>query len=213
MSAAKPGETYIHPTASVAPSAEIGAGARLWDFVKVREGARVGAGASLGHGVYIDAEAAVGEGTKIQNGVSVYRGVTIGDNVFIGPNATFTNDRKPRAEFWDDERLGYTVVEDGASVGAGAIIVCGTKQKPRRIGRYAMLGAGAVVTADVPDFALVVGNPARIIGFVTEAGHRADAVARTTDREVVLTSRAHGGTATVSRELHERVAKGGGDGG
>jgi UDP-2-acetamido-3-amino-2,3-dideoxy-glucuronate N-acetyltransferase len=159
-------KTYIHPTAEVHAAAEIGEGVLIWNWSKVRERARVGAATNIGQNVYIDLDTQVGARCKLQNGVSVFNGVTLGDDVFVGPNATFTNDLLPRAHmrFWE---VIPTVVEDGASIGASATIVCGI-----RLGRHCMIGAGTVVTRDVPPYALVVGSPARVIDYVTISGRR-----------------------------------------
>ncbi len=161
---------YVHPTAEVDPRAMIGPGTSIWNWTKVREGARVGALCRIGQGVYIDRDVSVGDGCKIQNGVSVYAGVTLGNHVFVGPQATFTHDRVPRAASGDDWEVVPTLVDDHASVGANATIVCGV-----RLGRACMVGAGAVVTRDVPPNALVVGNPARVVGWVDVDGSRLDA--------------------------------------
>jgi len=160
------GDVYIHPTAVVEEGAVIGEGTRIWHFVHVRSGARIGRNCNIGKGVYVDAGAEVGDGVKIQNFVSVYRGVKVGDSAFLGPSATLTNDRYPRSfsERWE---VVPTVIEEGASIGANATIVCGV-----RIGRYAMVGAGSVVTRDVPPHGLVYGNPARLRGFVCYCGRR-----------------------------------------
>ena len=159
-------EPFIHPTAVVDPQAEIGPGTRVWINVQVREGARIGADCILSKDVYIDHGVTIGSGCKIQNGVSVYHGVTIEDEVFIGPNACFTNDKVPRANN-ADWKVTATLIRRGASIGANATIVCGVD-----IGEYAMIAAGSVVTKDVPAYALVMGNPARITGRVDEAGNR-----------------------------------------
>jgi acetyltransferase-like isoleucine patch superfamily enzyme len=159
---------FIHPTAVVDPGASIGAGTRVWVNVQVREGAQVGENCILSKDVYVDHDVIIGSGCKIQNGVSVYNGVTIEDEVFVGPNACFTNDRVPRANN-PDWKVTPTRVRRGASIGANATIVCGVD-----IGEYAMVAAGSVVTKDVPAFALVMGNPARVVGRVDEAGNRVD---------------------------------------
>jgi acetyltransferase-like isoleucine patch superfamily enzyme len=159
---------FIHPTAVVDPRANIGAGTRVWINVQVREGANVGENCILSKDVYVDHDVSIGSGCKIQNGVSVYSGVTIEDEVFVGPNACFTNDRVPRANN-PDWKVTPTRVRRGASIGANATIVCGVD-----IGEYAMVAAGSVVTKDVPAFALVMGNPARVVGRVDEAGNRVD---------------------------------------
>src|SRR5690606_10381533 len=163
----------IHPTAEVDPLAHIGAGTAVWNWSKLREGVSVGRDCSIRQAVYVDHGVRTGDGCKIQNGVSIYRGVSLGDHVFIGPNATFTNDRVPRADSGDDWTVSSTIVEDHASVGANATIVCGV-----RLGRGCMVGAGAVVVHDVPPQALVVGNPARILDFVALDGTRLGVGAR-----------------------------------
>lgn len=171
----------IHPTADVSPRAVVGDGTQLWHQAQVREGARIGRSCRIGKGVYIDANVVVGDHCKIQNYVSVYQGVTIGDRVFVGPAATFTNDLAPRAARTDwatyagedkspEWEIVKTVVEDGASIGANATILCGIT-----IGENAMVGAGAVVTKDVPRHALVFGNPARVRGYVCDCGRTLNA--------------------------------------
>ena len=163
----KPGY-YVHPNAEVAPEAEVGAGTRIWRQAHVREHARIGAECNIGKGVYVDAHVRIGARVKIQNHVSVFEGVTIEDGVFVGPHVCFTNDLFPRAitpegrlKSADDWQITPTLVREGASLGAGSVIRCGVT-----IGRFALVGAGAVVTRDVPDFALVYGNPARAHGYV-----------------------------------------------
>ena len=137
---------FKHPTAIV-ESEEIGEGTKLWHFVHVREKARMGKNCNIGKGVYIDLEVEIGDNVKIENFVSVYKGVTIENDVFIGHAVTFTNDSYPRAFIWGEDRMGYTMVRRGASIGANATIICGVT-----IGEYAMVGAGSVVTKDVPSF-------------------------------------------------------------
>lgn len=158
--------TVIHPTAEVDPTVEIGEGVMIWNCAKVREGARIGSHCTIGHCVYIDTGVTVGSRCKIQNGVSIYRGVTIANGVFIGPYATFTNDKFPRASCRDWNVIP-TEVEDGASIGANATIICGV-----RLGQYCMVGAGAVVTGNVRANTLVVGVPARVVDYVTKSGRR-----------------------------------------
>lgn len=158
---------FVHPSAEVDPAASIADGTQIWNWTKVREAASIGRDCRIGQGVYIDHGVVIGDACKIQNGVSVFAGVSLGNSVFVGPAATFTNDRVPRASSGDDWTIVPTVVEDDVSIGANATIVCGVT-----LGRACMVGAGSVVTADVPPFALVVGNPARIIDYVGLDGER-----------------------------------------
>ncbi len=162
----------IHPTAEVEPGARVGAGSRVWHYVHIRSGAVVGDNCNIGYGAYIDAGAIIGNNVKLQNRVSVYRGVTLEDGVFVGPNATFTNDKYPRAitpqgEMLSEEdwQAAATLVRYGASIGAGAVVLPGVT-----IGRWAMVGAGALVTHDVPEQGLVVGVPAHHIGYACLCG-------------------------------------------
>ncbi|MCH7488992.1 MAG: N-acetyltransferase [Chloroflexi bacterium] len=162
----------IHPTAHVADSARIGAGTRIWHEAQVREDAVVGEECVIGKGVYIDRGVVVGDRVKIQNRASLFRGLTVQDGVFIGPHVSFSNDRYPRAVNAEGEPLtedGWqaepTLVSYGASIGAGAVVLPGIV-----IGRWALVGAGAVVTRDVPEHALVAGNPARAVGYVCTCG-------------------------------------------
>jgi dTDP-4-amino-4,6-dideoxygalactose transaminase/acetyltransferase-like isoleucine patch superfamily enzyme len=156
---------FIHPTAVVEDGAELGAGVKVWHHAHVQAGARIGAGASFGKDCFVASGAVVGAGARVQNGVSLYDGVTLEREVFVGPHAVFTNVERPRA-FQRGERAA-TLVREGATIGASAVLVCGVT-----VGRFAFVGAGAVVTRDVPDHALVVGNPARCIGWVSRAGQR-----------------------------------------
>jgi len=158
-------KNYIHPTAEVSDKALIGAGTKIWHQAQVRENVGVGENCIIGKGVYIDFDVKIGSGVKIQNYVSVYHGVAIEDDVFVGPSVTFTNDMMPRAFHWDDDLVVPTLVKKGASIGANSTIVCGTT-----IGEYAIVGAGSVVTKDVPSHALVFGNPAKLKGFVCKCG-------------------------------------------
>lgn len=157
---------FKHPTA-VIETEDIGEGTKIWHFAHVREGAKIGNNCNVGKSVYIDAEVEIGTGVKIQNFVSVYKGVRIEDDVFVGPSVTFTNDLYPRAFRWDEDTITPTLVKTGASIGANATIVCGVT-----IGDYAMIGAGAVVTRDVPDYGFVFGVPARLRGFVCPCGQK-----------------------------------------
>ena len=164
MSTAK---ARIHQTAEVSEKATIGAGTSVWNYCQVRENVHIGSNCILGREVYVDFGVEIGDNVKIQNGVSVYHGVTIENGVFVGPGAIFTNDKRPRAinpdgslKGADDWEVSKTQVGYGASIGAGAVIL------PVVIGRFALIGAGSVVTKDVPDHAIMVGNPARQIGYV-----------------------------------------------
>lgn len=166
----------IHPTADVSTDARVGRDTRIWHEAQVREGASIGAQCTIGKGVYIDRDVVVGDRVKIQNRASLYRGVTIEDGVYIGPHVSFANDRYPRAVTPDGSaktdagwQLLPTLVREGASIGAGAIVLPGVT-----IGRWAMVGAGAVVTRDLPDHALAFGNPARAIGCVCVCGRPLD---------------------------------------
>lgn len=155
---------FIHPTAEVSELAQVGAGTKVWHHAQIREHAWVGRDCVIGKGVYVDREVLIGDRAKIQNYATIYRGVVIEDDVFVGPHVSFTNDLYPRA-FHRAWRVVPTRVERGASIGANATIRCGVT-----IGAFAMVGAGAVVTRDVPPYALVLGNPARVVGRVDREG-------------------------------------------
>jgi acetyltransferase-like isoleucine patch superfamily enzyme len=157
----------IHPTAIVDDNCAIGAGTRIWHFSHVLSGSRIGARCTIGQNVAIGPDVCIGDRCKVQNNVSLYKGVTLEDGVFCGPSCVFTNVLNPRADVGRKAEFRPTHVGRGATIGANATIVCGT-----RIGSYALVGAGAVVTSDVADFALVVGVPARRIGWVSHAGER-----------------------------------------
>ncbi len=167
-------DCFVHPSADVSPQASLGAGTRIWNRAQVREGAVLGAGCIIGKDAYIDAGVRLGDNVKVQNSALIYHGATLEDGVFVGPQACLTNDLYPRAINPDgtlkgasDWEAGETVVRYGASIGAGAIIVTGVE-----IGRFAMVGAGAVVTRDVPAHGLVLGVPARLAGYVCACGER-----------------------------------------
>ena len=164
----------IHPTADVSSAAKLGDGTRIWQHVQIRDQAKLGQNCNIGKGVYIDAHVKIGNNVKIQNYVSVFDGVTIEDGVFVGPPVCFTNDMRPRAVNPDgslksatDWVVTPTLIKKGAALGANSTIVCGVT-----IGEWAMIGSGSVVTRDVPAYGLVVGNPARLIGYVCACGER-----------------------------------------
>ncbi len=162
----------IHPTAIVEKSAKIGQSTKIWHHAHVREKTEIGENSVIGKNVYIDTGVKIGNNVKIQNNACIYSGTNIADDVFVGPGVIFTNDLRPRAFIWNKERKGYIYVEKGASLGAGVIVICGTREKPRIISAYSMIGAGSIVTKDVPPHALAVGNPARIIGWVCTCGEK-----------------------------------------
>lgn len=162
----------IHTTADVSERARIGEDVQIWHQVQVREGVSIGEGSIIGKGVYVDLDVEIGRYCKIQNYALLYKGATLGDGVFIGPGAVLTNDRYPRAitpdgelKSADDWECGSIFIDDGASIGARAVVISGV-----RIGRFATIGAGAVVTHDVPPFALMIGTPAWQAGWVCRCG-------------------------------------------
>lgn len=162
--------TYTaHPSAIIDAGAQIGAGTRIWHWVHVCAGARIGSRCSLGQNVFVGNKVVIGNNVKIQNNVSVYDDVTLEDDVFCGPSMVFTNVYNPRSAIVRKSEYRPTLVRRGATLGANCTIVCGVT-----IGEYAFVGAGAVVNADVPDFALVVGVPARPIGWMSRYGERLD---------------------------------------
>jgi acetyltransferase-like isoleucine patch superfamily enzyme len=165
-------DVHIHPSAEVSPKASIGRGAKIWHQAQVREGATIGENCIVGKGAYVDFDVSIGANSKLQNGVFVYHGATVAEGVFLGPGVIITNDRVPRAINPDgtlkrdsDWQVSHTHIGRGASIGAQATILPGVT-----IGDFAMVGAGAVVTRDVPPHALVYGNPARVHGYVCACG-------------------------------------------
>jgi len=183
---------FIHPSADVSAEAVIGDDTRIWSNVQVRPGARIGSNCTFGRNSFVDLDVTVGDNVKVQNNASLYEGLQVADGVFIGPHVIFTNDKLPRAitpdgklKTTDDWVLGRTSIAHGAAIGAHTVVVTGIT-----IGRWAMVGSGSVVTKDVPDHALVVGNPARIIGYVSAGGVRCataeDAASITADEQRAL---------------------------
>lgn len=159
--------TTIHASAIVDDGAQLGDGCRVWHWVHISAGARIGRGCSFGQGVYVGNDVAIGDNVKIQNNVSVYDAVTLEDDVFCGPSMVFTNVHNPRSAVVRKAEYRRTLVQRGATLGANSTIVCGTT-----VGAYAFVGAGAVVSRDVPAHALVVGVPARRIGWMSRHGER-----------------------------------------
>jgi UDP-2-acetamido-3-amino-2,3-dideoxy-glucuronate N-acetyltransferase len=161
-------ESYqAHPSAYIDQPCEIGAGTRIWHFCHVMAGARIGRNCSLGQNVFVAASVVVGDGVRIQNNVSLYDGVVLEDDVFCGPSCVFTNVINPRSQYPRRGEYQPTRVRRGATIGANATIICGAT-----IGRYAFIGAGAVVRGDVPDYALMLGVPARQKGWMSRHGYR-----------------------------------------
>lgn len=159
----------VHPSAIVDDGAQIGAGSRIWHFVHVCGGARIGEGVSLGQNVFVGNKVVIGDRCKVQNNVSVYDNVTLEEGVFCGPSMVFTNVYNPRSLIERKDQYRNTLVKKGATLGANCTIVCGVT-----IGEYAFIGAGAVVNKDVPAYALMVGVPARQIGWMSEFGEQLD---------------------------------------
>lgn len=158
---------FVHPSSFIDAPCEIGHGVRIWHFCHVMAHCRIGAGSSLGQNVMVGQHVILGANVKVQNNVSIYEGVVCEDDVFLGPSMVFTNVINPRSAINRKQAFKPTLVQRGATIGANATVVCG-----HTIGAYAFIGAGAVVTRDVPPYALCVGNPARQIGWVSAAGHR-----------------------------------------
>ena len=158
---------YAHESAIIDGGCTIGSGTKIWHFSHIMSGCTIGRDCNIGQNVVVSPQVVLGNNVKVQNNVSVYTGVTCEDDVFLGPSAVFTNVINPRSAIARKDQYRPTVVKRGASIGANATIVCG-----HTIGQYALIGAGAVVTKDVKPYALVVGNPARQTGWVSEYGHK-----------------------------------------
>lgn len=160
---------FVHESSYVDEGAEIGAGTKVWHFCHVMPRARIGERCNIGQNVLVSSDVTIGTNVKIQNNVSLYTGVIVEDDVFLGPSMVFTNVINPRSHVSRKDEYKTTLVKKGASIGANATIVCGST-----LGRYCFVGAGAVVTKDVPDYALVYGTPARIRGWVCQCGEQLD---------------------------------------
>ncbi|BFT68678.1 acyltransferase [Paenibacillus sp. P36] len=158
---------FIHESSYVDDPCEIGAGTKVWHFSHIMSNSKIGINCNIGQNVLISPHVILGNNVKIQNNVSVYTGVICEDDVFLGPSCVFTNVTNPRSHINRQSEYKQTLVCKGATIGANATIVCG-----HNIGRYALIGAGAVVTKDIPDYALVVGNPCRIVGWVCQCGEK-----------------------------------------
>lgn len=158
---------FVHPSSYVDDGAQIGEGTKIWHFCHVMSSARIGQGCNIGQNVFVAASVTIGSNVKIQNNVSLYTGVEIEDDVFLGPSMVFTNVINPRSHVNRKEEYMRTLVKRGASIGANATIVCGST-----LGAYSFVGAGSVVTRDVPDYALAYGNPARVQGWMCQCGVR-----------------------------------------
>ncbi len=157
---------FIHPSSFIDEPCEIGDGTRIWHFCHIAKGARLGAGCNLGQNVFVASEVVIGKNVKIQNNVSIYTGTTIEDDVFLGPSCVLTNVSNPRSQVLRHSLYEKTLLRRGCSIGANATVVCGVT-----VGRYAFVAAGAVVTHDVPDYALMMGVPAKPVGFMSRHGH------------------------------------------
>lgn len=158
---------FAHETAVIDEGCEIGSGTKIWHFSHIMPNCKIGEGCNIGQNVVVSPQVVLGKNVKVQNNVSIYTGVICEDDVFLGPSMVFTNVINPRSAVNRKNEYAKTVVKKGASIGANATIVCG-----HDIGRYAFIGAGAVVTKSVPDYALVIGNPARQTGWMSEYGHK-----------------------------------------
>lgn len=160
---------FAHETAVIDEGVTIGNGTKIWHFSHIMPNAKIGERCNLGQNVVVSPDVVLGNNVKVQNNVSIYTGVVCEDDVFLGPSMVFTNIINPRSAILRRDQYEKTTVKKGASIGANATVICGND-----IGEYALIGAGAVITKDVPPYALVVGNPAKQIGWVSEYGHRLD---------------------------------------
>lgn len=167
-----PNKYWSHKTAEIQEGAKIGQGTKIWNNCQVLKGAEIGSNCVIGHNCFISSKAKLGKGVKIESNTDVWDYVTLEDYVFVGPSAVFTNDKNPRAKYPKSKYPQYgkwlpTLVKEGATIGANSTIICGNT-----IGKWAMIGAGAVVAEDVPDYAIVVGVPTKVIGWACECGNK-----------------------------------------
>lgn len=169
---------FVHPTAIIDERAVIGEGTKIWHFSHIMGGAKIGKNCVIGQNCFVARDAVLGNGVKLENNVSVYTFVTLEDDVFVGPSAVFTNDLNPRAPYPKGGKWIPTRVCRGASIGANATIICGIT-----IGRWAFVGAGAVVLKDVPNYAIVAGTPAKVVGWMCECGNKLEFKTNKTDCE------------------------------
>jgi UDP-2-acetamido-3-amino-2,3-dideoxy-glucuronate N-acetyltransferase len=190
---------FVHESSYVDEPCEIGEGTKIWHFCHIMKGSKIGCRCNIGQNVVISPDVVIGNNVKIQNNVSVYTGVELEDDVFCGPSMVFTNVVNPRSHISRKDEYRRTLVRQGASIGANATVVCG-----HTIGRYAFIGAGAVVTRDVPDFALVIGNPARISGWICRCGVRLELEAGLKDRTAVDCRACNAVYVVVDGQLAER---------
>ena len=189
----------IHESAYVEQQATIGEGTTIWHFAHIRTKAIIGKHCNIGKSVYIDTEVQIGDNCKIQNFASLYKGLIVGNNVFIGPHVCFTNDLYPRAAIWNEERLATTIVKEGASIGANSTIIAGVT-----IGKHALVGAGSVLTKDVPDHGLVYGNPATLKGFICACGTKLEKQ-KETKEHVILHCPSCGKEITINTSTMKEV--------
>jgi UDP-2-acetamido-3-amino-2,3-dideoxy-glucuronate N-acetyltransferase len=190
---------FVHESSYVDEPCEIGEGTKIWHFCHVMKGSKIGRDCNIGQNVVISPAVVLGNNVKIQNNVSVYTGVELEDDVFCGPSMVFTNVVNPRSHVSRKDEYRRTLVRRGASIGANATIVCG-----HTIGRYAFIGAGAVVTKDVPDFALALGNPARVAGWVCMCGVRLSLESSLSEGKVVQCGACGASYTAASGQLAER---------
>ncbi len=165
---------FVHESSYIDEGCEIGSGTKIWHFSHIMKDCKIGKNCNIGQNVVISPTVVIGNGVKIQNNVSLYGGVVLEEGVFLGPSCVFTNVINPRAFIERKDEFRDTLIKEGASVGANATIVCG-----HTIGKYALIGAGAVITKDVPDYALMVGNPARVKGYVCKCGNKIEFIDNT----------------------------------